>query len=64
MLDPTRNVAKKTVISIFMSLCGEGPSKNVIFKIVLIQQNVFNKDRHNAKSLTFLKNGIIIRIHL
>ena len=50
MLDPTRHVATKPLPQF---VCGEGPSKKCDFKHVLIQLNVFNKDRHTAKSVTF-----------
>jgi hypothetical protein len=49
MLDPARHVAKNPKPQY---VYGEGPSKNGIFKIILIQLIMFNKDRHTAKSIS------------
>jgi hypothetical protein len=47
MLDPMRHVATNPCAS------GEGTSKNMSLKCMLIQLMVHNKDKHMAKSISF-----------
>jgi hypothetical protein len=51
-LDSTRHVAKNPLVQ---NVCGEGPPKNVILKI-LIQPAVFKNDRHIATSIIYKKD--------
>jgi hypothetical protein len=48
MLDPTTQVAENPFPKF---VCGDVPSKNV-----LIQLTLFNKDKHMAKSIFFLRD--------